>query len=145
MPVTLYRWHLGRLFRQRFVLLEHVGRRSGKTRPVVLGVINHDEVGHGAPDGWIVDAGCGTTSDWYRNLQAHPRARARVGRDATAVDAEFLDTDTGGDRMAHYCRVHPRLGVRLCSAMGFEVDGGEADFREVGRNIHFVRLRPVRG
>ncbi|WFR73002.1 hypothetical protein P9209_03930 [Prescottella defluvii] len=62
MPITLYRWHLGALLGHRFVLVEHVGRRSGRTRQVVL-----------------------------------------------------------------------------------EVDGSEADFREAGRNIHFVRLRPVHG
>jgi len=28
--------------------------------------------------------------------------------------------------------------------MGFEVDGSPDDFREAGRHIHFVRLRPVR-
>ncbi|GAB2634248.1 nitroreductase family deazaflavin-dependent oxidoreductase [Prescottella soli] len=145
MPITLYRWHLGALLGRRFVLVEHVGRRSGRTRQVVLEVVNHDEVRHGAPDGWVVAAGFGTTSDWYRNLHAHPRARAQVGRDTTAVDAEFLDADAGGELMAHYGSAHPGLGARLCSTMGFEVDGSEADFREAGRNIHFVRLRPVRG
>lgn len=75
MPVTLYRWHLGGLFGHRFVLLEHVGRRSGKTR----------QVGHGAPDGWIVAGGYGTTSDWCRNLTAHPRARVQAGRNIRFV------------------------------------------------------------
>lgn len=45
--------------------------------------------------------------------------------------------------MAHYGSLHPQIAVRLCMSMGFDVDAGAADFREVGRNIHFVRLRPV--
>jgi len=143
MPITLYRWDLGPLLGHRFVLLQHVGRHSGTTRQVVLEVVNHDEVGDGAPDGWIVAAGYGTTSDWYRNLEAHPRARVQVGRRRSDVLAEFLDADAGGDLMAHYGSVHPKVGARLCKTMGFEVDGNEADFRAAGRNIHFVRLRPV--
>ncbi|RDI30501.1 deazaflavin-dependent oxidoreductase (nitroreductase family) [Rhodococcus sp. AG1013] len=145
MPIQLYRWHLGGLFGHRFLLLEHLGRRSGKTRQVVLEVVNHDEVGDGAPDGYVVAAGFGTKSDWYRNLTAHPRARVQVGRRTVDVEADFLGTEEGGDLMARYGTEHPKLGLRLCTTMGFDVDGSAADFREAGRHIHFVRLRPVRG
>ncbi|CAM3246279.1 nitroreductase family deazaflavin-dependent oxidoreductase [Prescottella defluvii] len=139
MPIQLYRWHLGGLLGHRFLLLEHVGRRSGKPRQVVLEVVDHDDTS----DGWVVAAGFGTASDWYRNLTAHPRARVRVGRRESVVDADFLGTEEGGDLMAHYGSLHPRIGVRLCKSMGFEVDGSADDFREAGRHIHFVRLRPV--
>ncbi|MDH6681081.1 hypothetical protein M2284_005325 [Rhodococcus sp. LBL1] len=74
-----------------------------------------------------------------------PRARVQVGRHRSGALAEFLDADAGGDLMAHYGGVHPKVGARLCKSMGFEVDGSEADFRAAGRNIHFVRLRPVHG
>jgi len=139
-PITLYRWHLGGLLGHRFLLLEHVGRRSGKTRQVVLEVVDHDD----ASDSWVVAAGYGTASDWYRNLTAHPRARVQVGRRGYEVEADFLGAEEGGDLMAYYGSVHPRIGVRLCKTMGFEVDGSPDDFREAGRHIHFVRLRPVR-
>lgn len=139
-PVTLYRWHLGGLLGHRFLLLEHVGRRSGKTRQVVLEVVDHED----ASDSWVVAAGYGTASDWYRNLTAHPRARVQVGRRRSEVEADFLGTEEGGDLMAYYGSVHPRIGVRLCKSMGFDVDGTPDDFREAGRHIHFVRLRPVR-
>lgn len=138
MPVTLYRWHLGWLLGHRFLLLEHVGRHSGKTRQVVLEVVDHDDTSNG----WVVAAGFGTTSDWYRNLTAHPRARVQVGRRRFDVEADFLGTEEGGDLMEHYGRVHPKVGLRLCRTMGFDVDGSADDFREAGRNIHFVRLRP---
>ncbi|RVW02212.1 nitroreductase family deazaflavin-dependent oxidoreductase [Rhodococcus xishaensis] len=147
MPIALYRWHLGCLLGHRFLLLEHIGRRSGQTRRVVLELVNHDAVGRGgeAPDGYVVAAGFGTKSDWFRNLEANPRAKVQVGSRRAAVEAEFLDSDAGGDLMAHYGHVHPKFAVRLCSTIGFEVDGSEADFREAGRNIRFVRLRPMRG
>ncbi|WP_137722928.1 nitroreductase family deazaflavin-dependent oxidoreductase [Prescottella subtropica] len=139
LPILLYRWRLGALLGHRFVYLEHVGRRSGITRQVVLEVVNHDDIG----DGWVVAAGFGATSDWYRNLTAHPRAHVQSGRRRSAVDADFLGTEEGGDLMARYGVEHPKLGIRLCRVMGLEVDGGVDDFREAGRRIHFVRLRPV--
>lgn len=140
MPVTLYRWHLGWLLGRRFLFLEHVGRRSGKTRQVVLEVVEHDDTS----GDWVVAAGYGTASDWYRNLTAHPRAHVQSGRHRTAVDADFPGIEEGGDLMAAYGAAHPKLGVRLCASMGFEVDGSVDDFREAGRHIHFVRLQPVR-
>ncbi|MFZ2178058.1 MAG: nitroreductase family deazaflavin-dependent oxidoreductase [Rhodococcus sp. (in: high G+C Gram-positive bacteria)] len=137
-PIILYRWHLGPLLGRRFLLLEHVGRTSGKTRQVVLEVVNHDAV----DDGYVVAAGYGPKSDWYRNLRARPDAAIQVGRRRSAVTAEFPDTEVGAEFMAHYAAAHPKVGVRLAKAMGFEVDGSDADFREAGRNISFVRLRP---
>ncbi|WP_305093158.1 nitroreductase family deazaflavin-dependent oxidoreductase [Prescottella sp. R16] len=140
LPITLYRWHLGPLLGHRFLYLEHVGRRSGKTRQVVLEVVNHDDTA----DGWVVAAGFGTKSDWYRNLEAHPRAHVQSGRRRADVDAELLDAAAGGELMARYGSEHRKLAIRLCRVMGFEVDGSADDFREAGRRIHFVRLRPVR-
>ncbi len=67
-----------------------------------------------------------------------------MGRRRSEVEADFLGTEEGGDLMAYYGSVHPRIGVRLCKSMGFDVDGTPEDFREAGRHIHFVSLRPVR-
>lgn len=139
-PIHLYRWHLGGVLGGRFLLLEHLGRKSGKPRQVVLEVVNHDAVG----DGYVVAAGFGPRTDWYRNLRAQPNAMIQVGRRRSPIVAEFLDQDAGAEFMAHYGTEHPKLGVRLAKVMGFEVDGSAADFRDAGREIRFVRLLPRR-
>lgn len=139
-PIHLYRWHLGILLGDRFLLLEHVGRRSGKVRRVVLEVVHHNIVA----DEYVVAVGFGPKTDWYRNLRAQPNVTIQVGRRRWPVFAEFLGPDAGAEFMAHYGSEHPKLGVRLAKVMGFAVDGSAADFREAGREIRFVRLRPRR-
>ncbi|MFC9766549.1 nitroreductase family deazaflavin-dependent oxidoreductase [Rhodococcus jostii] len=139
-PIHLYRWHLGVLLGGRFLLLEHVGRQSGKSRQVVLEVVNHDAI----DDGYVVAVGFGPRTDWYRNLRAQPNGTIQVGRRRLPVVAEFLDPDAGAEFMAHYGAEHPKAGVRLAKVLGFEVDGSAADFREAGREIRFVRLRTRR-
>jgi hypothetical protein len=42
LPLLLYRTGLGRLLAHRFMLLTHVGRRSGKVRQTVLAVLHFD-------------------------------------------------------------------------------------------------------
>jgi hypothetical protein len=37
---------------------------------------------------------------------------------------------------------HPRTARRIARFMGFEVDGTERDYREVGRAVPFVRFAP---
>jgi deazaflavin-dependent oxidoreductase (nitroreductase family) len=78
-PIWLYRMRLGFLFGQRLLLLEHVGRRTGRRRLTVLEV-----VGHPASDVYIVASGFGTRAQWFRNVQAQPDVRVSVGRRASA-------------------------------------------------------------
>ncbi|MGP4029325.1 hypothetical protein [Actinomadura sp. 3N407] len=41
-----------------------------------------------------------------------------------------------------YATCHPAAARRLCALMGFAVDGGLDDYREVGTHIPFVRFTP---
>jgi len=73
--VLLYRIGLGRLLGQRFLLLEHRGRRSGRLRRVVVEVVRRDP----DRDAWIVASAWGERTQWYRNLLAQPEAMVQVG------------------------------------------------------------------
>lgn len=42
--------------------------------------------------------------------------------------------------MEAYAVAHPAITRRLAGFMGFEVDGSAQDYRELGRNLPFVRL-----
>ena len=44
-PIYLYRLGLGWLFGKRILLLNHIGRVSGKQRQVILEVVEHDPTG----------------------------------------------------------------------------------------------------
>ncbi len=134
LPIHLYRMGLGPLFGQRFMLLTHIGRVSGRRRHIVIEVVHHD-----GPD-YIAASGYGTRSDWYRNVLAHPDVTIQIGNRTIPVTATPLSTDEGERIMGHYAMRHPTAARQLCRLMGFAVDGSEADFREVGRHIPFLKF-----
>ncbi|RBQ16085.1 nitroreductase family deazaflavin-dependent oxidoreductase [Spongiactinospora rosea] len=140
LPVLLFRAGLGGLFGGRLMLLTHIGRVSGKPRQVVIEAIEHDP----ATGAHIGPSGYGIRSDWYRNVVRTPEVVVRLGARPRPMTAEPLSPEEGVRLMARYGSRHPRLAGRLARFMGFEVDGGPADFEEVGRRIAFVRFVPRR-
>jgi len=73
----------GRAFSLRFLLLHHVGRRSGREFVTPLLYIEHE----GA---WILaasNAGDRRNPAWYLNLRDHPEALIRIGRREVRVKA----------------------------------------------------------
>ncbi|MFJ9538368.1 nitroreductase family deazaflavin-dependent oxidoreductase [Streptomyces sp. NPDC101225] len=136
LPIRLYRAGLGPLLGKRFLLLHHTGRTSGRQRQAVIEVVSYDA--HAGT--WIVASGFGPKSDWYQNLRHRPEAAVQFGRRRFTVTAHFLTPGEGADIMAAYAKKHPRAARRLCSLMGFPVDGSEAGYRGVGEATPFVRL-----
>jgi deazaflavin-dependent oxidoreductase (nitroreductase family) len=129
-PIYLYRLGLGWLFGKRILLLNHIGRVSGKRRQVVLEVVEHDRT-----DGsFVVASGWGPTAAWYRNILHTPEVSIQVGRRTILVTAVPLTAEEGAKIFARYAVRH-RVAARylLPRLMGFSVDGSEADFRAVGQ------------
>ena len=136
-PIHLYRLGLGRLFGKRILLLNHIGRVTGKQRQVILEVVEHDPT-----DGsFVVASGWGPTAAWYRNILHTPEVSIQVGRHTIPVTALPLTPEEGADIFAKYAAQHrPTATYLLPRLMGFSVDGSEADFRAVGQRMPFVRL-----
>jgi F420H(2)-dependent quinone reductase len=65
LPIWLYRLRMGRLLGNRFLMLTHIGRKSGQPRQSVLEVVGHDE----ATGIYIIASGWGEQADWLRNIQ----------------------------------------------------------------------------
>ncbi len=141
-PIYAYRFGLGWLFGSRLLLLNHVGRVSGKRRRTVLEVVEHD-----TRDGsYVVASGWGAGASWYRNVVQQPQVMIQVGRQTIPAVAITLPNDEGADVFAEYAARHRMLARHLLPRlMGFSVDGSEADFREVGRRLPFVRFVPRTG
>jgi deazaflavin-dependent oxidoreductase (nitroreductase family) len=104
----------------RFLLLTHVGRKSGRLHTIPLMY---------APDGgrFVVvgsNAGDAHPPAWWLNLQAHPDARVQVGADELAVRAHL----THGEERA-------RLWALLVA--------GYRDYARYERLTHGVRELPV--
>lgn len=108
-PIRLYRAHLGWLLGPRVMLLEHLGRRSGRVRQVVLEVVDR-------PGGnlVIIASGFGRTADWYRNLAANPGCWVSTGmRRHVPATARLLDATDSAAWLARYQRRYPRAWKQL--------------------------------
>lgn len=121
-PIVLFRLHLGVLLGPRMLLLEHVGRRSGRPRSAALEVLER-------PDRHrlLIASGFGTKSQWYRNLRATPRCRVSTGltyrRPATA---RTLPTEDAAAVLKRYRTAHPASYRALSGVVG-DLTGGSID------------------
>jgi deazaflavin-dependent oxidoreductase (nitroreductase family) len=140
MPIRLYRLGLGWLFGRRLLLLNHIGRVSGKPRQVVLEVVAHNP----ADGSYVVASGWGPTAAWYRNILHTPNVTIQVGTRTMPMKAVPLSRDEGAGIFADYASRH-RMAAKylLPRLMGFSVDGSDADFRAVGERMPFVRFVPA--
>jgi deazaflavin-dependent oxidoreductase (nitroreductase family) len=131
-PIWLYRARLGFLFGNRLLMLEHVGRKSGQPRYVVLEVIHHFD---GA---YMVCAGFGERAQWLRNLKANPHAHIWVGpRVRVPVTASRLTPTETAAALRSYAAKHPRAWAKLVPV--FEETLGEP-INESGTALPMVRL-----
>jgi deazaflavin-dependent oxidoreductase (nitroreductase family) len=130
-PRHLYHTGLGRLLTGRFVLVEHVGRKTGILRETVLEVMRRDDTT------LDVAAAHGPTSDWYRNLQADPNVRVSTGPlRRVPAQAATVDLETAGEVFARYAQDHARAAKFLAKA--FDIPTGDPAM--MARTIPLVRI-----
>ena len=138
-PIWIYRLGLGGLIKSRMLLLHHTGRRSGLPRQNVLEIVDYDKVN----DTYYVAAGFGKKSDWYLNILEQPAVTIVVGREEKAVTAVALSPDLSGAAMVEYSKRNPKAAKGLMRICGYEVDGSDEDYLELGHDyIPFIALQP---
>jgi deazaflavin-dependent oxidoreductase (nitroreductase family) len=109
-PVVLFRLRLGGIFGGRLLLLETVGRSTGRVRRAVIEVARADPATHRY---WVV-AGWGRGSDWYRNALAHPPRLIDTGRDRLVTPAVHeLDESERFELLRDYQTRNPRIAQAL--------------------------------
>ena len=125
LPIWLFRFHLGWLLGERFLLLTHKGRKSGLPHQTVLEVLQHTR----ADDIYYVFSGWGAHADWVRNVEQAQDVRLIVGTRSTQAHAWRISAEEAVPIILDYVRRHP-IAIRvLPRLMGYQVDGTEADFR----------------
>jgi deazaflavin-dependent oxidoreductase (nitroreductase family) len=131
-PIALYRAGLGFLLGGRLLMLGHRGRATGEERHVVLEV-----AGRRGPSTWIVVAGLGPRSQWYRNVEADPRVLVWSGRRRRVqAVARALPPDDGARLLGEYTAGHARGWEMLEPvlrewAAPLAAERGETDWRRV--------------
>lgn len=133
-PTWLYRAHLGFLMGNRFVMIEHRGRRSGTQYRTVLEVAG----GYPEKDEWIVTSGTGPKADWYRNLKAGNLDAAWIGSKRNEATVRFLEPDEAATVFLEYETAHPKTATRLMASMGVSHDGTQDSRRAMMRSIPMV-------
>lgn len=141
-PVALYRWDLGWLLGYRFILLVHIGRRSGLERRTVLEVVHYDP----KTSEVVVMSGLGRTSDWYRNIQAHPAKEVVIGRRSFAPTHRDLTEDEAVAAVAAYERRNriatPIIRSVLSKLLGWRYDGTDEARRRLVDERPLVMFMP---
>jgi deazaflavin-dependent oxidoreductase (nitroreductase family) len=118
-PTWLYRAHLGFLLGNRFLMIEHSGRKSGNSYRTVLEVAGR----YPGKNEWIVTSGTGPNADWYRNLQANGIDAVWIGSTRNEASVRFLEADEAARVMAKYETDHPKTATKLFESMGVSYDG----------------------
>lgn len=101
-PILLYRLGLGFLIGRLFMIMTTTGRKSGQPRRTAIEFHEFE----GQP---TVLSGWGERTDWYRNLQADPRATVQTWRGTAAVRARRIDTDEELRRAFDWAQSNPTM------------------------------------
>lgn len=133
-PGWLFRMRLGFIFGDRFLLITHVGRKSGTTYQTPVEVVVHDD----ESGEYIVCSGTGVNADWYRNISATPATSIQVRNRVWVPEQRMLSADEAGTRFAEYEKARPKTATRLLSSMGQSYDGTDDDRVRMMTNIPMV-------
>ncbi|HRV94960.1 MAG TPA: nitroreductase family deazaflavin-dependent oxidoreductase [Anaerolineae bacterium] len=138
-PIWLYRLRLGWLLGDRFVMLQHTGRKSGLPRYTVVEVVRHDQTS----DEVVIASGWGEKSDWFQNIQKTPAVTLSLGRRRWPAQANRLPVVEAAQELADYARRHPTAFANLSKMMiGRQLEATDADCRLLAESAPLVRLVP---
>lgn len=138
-PIWLYRARLGWLLGNRFLMMRHVGRKSGLPRYVVVEVAQRDP----ASGTYYIVSGWGEKADWLRNIEKTPQVMVWSGGRKFAALAGRLSPAEAELVMLDYGRRHPAALHNLARIMGYQIGATEEAYRVLGRMVPTVALRPL--
>jgi len=140
LPILFYRFGLGWLLGERFVLLTVRGRRTGLPRPVVLEVLGPDP----QTGGLFVASAWGGSAQWLRNLGICPNVQAQVGRRSFPAEVFRLSKQAGEEQLRSYATRHPFAGrVIFQLLLGRQPIGTEDKFAVLSRSVPILLVRPI--
>ena len=102
LPTWLYRLHLDWLLGQRFLLLLHTGRKTGRIHRTVVEVVSHEESLN-----FYVVSGWGRKADWNRNIHERSEVKIRVGGRTMPARAEDVPAEKAAGIMEEYTNRYP--------------------------------------
>jgi deazaflavin-dependent oxidoreductase (nitroreductase family) len=138
LPVFLYRARMGWLFGQRFLLLTHVGRKSGLRHHTVLEVVRYERSCRTC----FVASGWGEKAQWFKNIIAQPEVEVTLGARTRRAWARRIERGEAEQALRDYARRHPWAVTQLARIMlGRGHEGSDEDFELLAEHVPLVELR----
>ena len=137
LPVHLFSLHLGFLMGDRFLMITHLGRKSGRTYQTPVEVVER------ADGEYVVCSGTGPGADWYRNIVATPAVEVQVRNRSWRPEQRLLDSAEAASWFKRYEEVHPKTAARLLASMGNSYDGTDAGRLEMMADMPMVAFSEI--
>ena len=112
MPLRLYRRGRGWMLGRTFLMLVHVGRKTGQRHDMVAMILADNRT----TGEIVIFSGWGPDVDWLSNLRAGPAAEVRIAHERFVPEHRFLSEDEAVAVIAAFRRRHPGR-VRLATAI----------------------------
>jgi deazaflavin-dependent oxidoreductase (nitroreductase family) len=137
LPLFLYRTGLGWVFGHRFMLLTHLGRRSGKVRRTVLAVLRLDPKTRE-----IMAISAWNASDWYKNILSSPALQVETGFVQYVPTHRCLTPEEITTLFEEYRHEHPIFSRIVCRIPGWKWDSSHEELLELAKILRGVAFRP---
>ena len=138
-PIVLYRLRLGWLLGHRFLVLTHLGRRTGAVHRTVLEVVRWDASNHEA----VVITPWPEHADWYRNIRATPAAEIWIGRARFRPEQRTLPKAEVADALDSYARKGGAESRAMERLFGWRRDSSPGDRERLLAGLAAVAFRPI--
>ena len=140
LPIWFYRAHLGWLLGDRFLMLTHIGRKSGQPHQTVIEVVQHKK----ETDTYYVVSGWGEKSDWYQNIRKSPQVSIQVGSRKFQTKAEFIPLEKATGIMQIYAHEHPVAFSELSGLfLGERLKPGSDAPARIAQKMPMVAFHPL--
>jgi len=133
-PIWFYRMGLGGLLGKRFLLLTHIGRKSGQPRQAVIEVVKKDSQN----DIYYSVSGFGEKAQWFQNILHTPQVDIQVGGQKMSVHAERLSINDGEKILSAYAEQHPIALRELSKMLKIPYDGNPESISKMAKAMPVV-------
>ncbi len=136
-PELVFRLHLGWLLGDRFMLVVHRGRKTGRIRRTGVMVLEYD----GRTGEAFVVAGS-RDADWYRNIQTSPAVEIMHGRRQYRPVQRFLSSNETAELLGSSRRQAPFQALVQALFFGWPLKANRAELLILADKLGGVAFRP---
>jgi len=138
-PIWLYRLGLGWMFGKRFLLLNHIGRKSGQPKQAVIEIVKID-----SQNNTIYSvSGFGEKAQWFQNIMHTPDVNIQVSSRKLSAHAERLSTEDGEKILLDYAYHHPTALRELSKILNISYDGKPETIHAMAQVLPVVAFHVV--